>query len=123
MAVEKGIVATSLVFVGVLLVISTIVLGIIALINNIKNNSLTGQIEGLKNATAEAGEAAAAARQNYEDLKSTINDYEDAKDSINELTKGTREFEDAVDKANEKARALISDYGITDWTIDANGVI
>lgn len=123
LAVEKGIVATSLVFVGVLLVISTIVLGIIALINNIKNNSLAGQVKGLKDATAEASEAAAAARQNYEDLKSTINDYKDAKNSINELTKGTREFEDAVDKANEKARALISDYGITDWTIDANGVI
>lgn len=122
-AVEKGILATSLVFVGVLLVISTIVLGIVALINNINNNSLASQVEGLKDATAEAGEAADAARQNYEDLKSTINDYEDAKDSINELTKGTREFEDAVDKANEKARALISDYGITDWTIDANGVI
>ena len=123
LAVEKGILATSLVFVGVLLVISTIVLGIVALINNINNNSLASQVEGLKDATAEASEAAAAARQNYEDLKSTINDYEDAKDSINELTKGTREFEDAVDKANEKARALISDYGITDWTIDANGVI
>ena len=122
-AVEKGILATSLVFVGVLLVISTIVLGIAALINNINNNSLSSQIEGLKDATAEASEAADAARQNYEDLKSTINDYEDAKDSINELTKGTREFEDAVDKANEKARALISDYGVTDWTIDANGVI
>ena len=122
-AVEKGILATSLVFVGVLLVISTIVMGIAALINNINNNSLESQIEGLKDATAEASEAADAARQSYEDLKSTINDYEDAKDSINELTKGTREFEDAVDKANEKARALISDYGITDWTIDANGVI
>ena len=122
-AVDKGILATSLIFVGVLLVISAIILGITALINNANNNSLAGQVEGLKDATAEASEAAAAARQNYEDLKNTINDYEDAKDSINELTKGTREFEDAVDKANEKARALISDYGITDWTIDANGVI
>ena len=43
----------------------------------------------------------------YQDLKSTIEDYTNASNAIADLTKGTEEWKDAIQNANEEAKKLI----------------
>lgn len=62
-------------------------------------------------AAAEESEKLTEAHENlknsYEELTSTIADYQEAVDGLSELTKGTQEYEDALNSANEAAEELV----------------
>lgn len=86
------------------------------------------------NADAEAARVAAdaanEAAENYEkvaqkaeELKQTISDYSDGIDQLKELTIGTKEYEEALNSANEKAKELIETYGLYDDYHMEDGVI
>lgn len=65
------------------------------------------------------------AKEEYQALKDTITQYQDAKSALEGLTEGTVEFAEAVLNANEKALDLIDSLGLMagDYSIDTNGLI
>ena len=79
----------------------------------------------LKRALEESEKAAQKAKEAYEELSSTIEDYQNAKDSIKDLTVGTIEFYEAVVAANEKAMELIETLNLlpSQYTIGEGGLI
>ena len=57
-------------------------------------------------------------------FKDAVSNYEDAVDQLKNLEKGTDEYREALEKANEQARQLIETYGLWGQThYDENGVI
>lgn len=57
-------------------------------------------------------------------FKEAVSSYEDAVASLKNLEKGTDEYREALEKANEQARQLIETYGLWGQThYDENGVI
>lgn len=68
----------------------------------------------LKEAYKEAAEAA-------EELKSAISDWDSGVKALEDLTKGTYEYEEALDAANKKAKELIETYGLySNYTYDTS---
>lgn len=112
-----GVVGAIMVVVGAIAILTGAVMGIIALVNNIKNNSLSGQLKGLTEESKNAAQAADDATNKYKELKDAVSDYESGVKSLADLTKGTQEFEDATEKANEAAKKLIKTYNIKNWSI------
>lgn len=112
-----GAVEAIMVVVGAIAILTGAVMGIIALVNNIKNNSLSGQLKGLTEESKNAAQAADDATNKYKELKDAVSDYENGVKSLADLTKGTQEFEDATEKANEAAKKLIKTYNIKNWSI------
>ena len=47
----------------------------------------------------------------YENMISAMEEYQGARDALSELTKGTEEYEEALQKANRQALELIENYG------------
>ena len=69
------------------------------------------------NAMKEANETARELKENYEELKTTyeelenaISNYQDARTALDELTKGTEEWDAAVQSLNEQVLDLIGKY-------------
>ena len=89
----------------------------ITIASNIYNKDVKAAKKATEDALA-ATEAYNSAKQAYESLKSTVSDYNESVDSISKMTKGTLEFKEAVQQANEKALELIDTYGILDYTIN-----
>lgn len=59
-----------------------------------------------------------------EDLKSAISDWDDSVDALDNLIKGTDEYKEALEKANEQAKELIETYGLySKFHYDENGLI
>lgn len=89
------------------------------------------------NADADAAKEAAAgvevlskayddAKNAATELKNTINDWDSAVQSIDDLTEGTKEYADAIETANDKAKELIESQGLFDrskWYYDDKGII
>lgn len=113
-----GVVGAIMAVVGAVAILTGAVMGIIALVNNIKNNSISGRLEGLTEESKNAAEAADEATSKFKELKDAISDYQNGVKSLADLTKGTQEFEDATEKANEAAKKLIKTYNIKNWSID-----
>lgn len=116
--IALGTVGAIMAVVGAVAILTGAVMGIIALVNNIKNNSLSGQLKGLTEENKNAAQAADDATNKYKELKDAVSDYESGVKSLADLTKGTQEFEDAIEKANEAAKKLIKTYNIKNWSID-----
>lgn len=84
-------------------------------------------------AAEEASKSAEILSSSYEDaknsateLKNTISNWNEAINNIGSLTKGTQEYADAVENANEKAKELIETYNLfnsENWYKDSNGLI
>lgn len=89
------------------------------------------------NADADAAKEAAAgvevlskayddAKNAATELKNTINDWDSAVQSIDDLTEGTKEYADAIETANDKAKELIESQGLFDrskWYYDDKSII
>ena len=76
---------------------------------------------------AKSAESAATAYQNvaaaYDTFKTNLSNFKDAKEGMKGLVKGTIEYQEAVNKANEAALALIDSNEDLQYTIDSNGMI
>ena len=63
-------------------------------------------------------------KNEYNELKSAIEDYNSAYNAFKELESGAEGYAEALENANDKARALIETYGLEGkWSYDANGAI
>ena len=63
-------------------------------------------------------------KNEYNELKSAIEDYNSAYNAFKELESGAEGYAEALENANDKARALIETYGLEGkWSYDTNGAI
>lgn len=58
-------------------------------------------------ATSDLGKAYDECREKYQQMINEFNEYKDAIDALDNLTKGTQEYRDALNEANQKALELI----------------
>ena len=58
-------------------------------------------------AASDLGKAYDECREKYQQMINEFNEYKDAIDALDNLTKGTQEYRDALDEANQKALELI----------------
>lgn len=109
---------------GKFLLIITAIVAVISVITwaikRIEANSLENRLKTAQENTEKLSEAANQAKQSYEELLATIENYDTAVKSLNKLTVGTEEFNKALKTANDEARKLIKNYKFnsTDFTID-----
>lgn len=97
---------------AILLIVAAIGILVAAFVA-VQQNTPEKKLEKLSKEAEESKKAADEAKQSYEELKTTIENYDSAIESLEGLTKGTKEFEDAVKSANEQAKKLIETYGIS----------
>lgn len=63
-------------------------------------------------------------KNEYNSLKTAIEDYNNAYNAFKELESGAEGYAEALENANDKARALIETYGLEGkWSYDTNGAI
>lgn len=63
-------------------------------------------------------------KNEYNELKTAIEDYNSAYNAFKELESGAEGYAEALENANDKARALIETYGLEGkWSYDTNGAI
>lgn len=116
----------ALVVAGLTLVITALAVGIKYLSDEYNKDAIAA------NKAAEAAnnlkEAYEETKKSYEDMISAMENYQSARDSLDNLTKGTEEYRDALNEANEAALSLIKsgnlirgkDYDITNGEIIIN---
>ena len=112
--------------------IMPIILAVVAIIGTITTvaivatNAYNEQAEAAKNAAKEAQDL----QENYDNLKqsvenlhSEISDYTESLNALKELTKGTEEYSDALENANQKAKDLIETYDLYNEATVENGIL
>ena len=120
--------AITLVFIAALAALVAIALIVVSVVNAITkaNNADAEAAKNAEEAAENLAEAYNQCKEEYEKLKESISDHQSALEAIESLTKGTREWKDAIREANEKARELIESYHLIkdkDYTIDSDGII
>lgn len=88
-----------------------------------KNEIAAQQAEAAAKSLADTYSEAKGA---YEELKNTISSYSSAKDGLSELTRGTAEFSEQIQSANDEALKLLDTYGDLiggRYTVDSDGLI
>ena len=71
----------------------------------------------------DAAEAYSEATSAFNELKSSIESYENALTGLQKLTAGTNEYKQALFDANEQALALVQSHAGLKYYIDSNGLI
>ena len=112
---NKTLSETSKVQMKAAIVIALIIAAIALLVAAVKGlinwwNKDAIALKEAKQATEDAKASFEEARNAYDDLKSSIEDYESSLDAINKLTKGTTEWKEAIQKANEQVLELLDKY-------------
>lgn len=96
--------------------ISLIITGIIALgvklYNFIQDNTPEAKLEKLQEGADAAATAAENAANEYTNLKNTLDGLGDKYDALEKLTKGTLEWQDAVNDINDSLREVITTYNL-----------
>ena len=110
--VEKGIEAAGAWWWITLIVVAVTatLVGVIAIFKAINNNSIEGRMKKAEEATASAKSAAEEAKQAYEQLLSDHSEYDELQNKLEDLTKGTKEWKDALIETNDQVLELISKY-------------
>lgn len=91
-------------------------------------DAITADARALKEAKEAASEASdefERVKSAYDDLKSSIENYNSQKEAIAELTKGTTEWYEAIQKANESVLSLLDTYPelASMMSTDENGML
>lgn len=93
---------------GITLAITAVIILITVLIK--KWNEDANALKKAQEAAKQAKEQFDSAKSAYDSLKSSIEDYNDALDAIKKLTKGTTEWKEAIQEANQKVIELLESY-------------
>lgn len=108
-----------------LMAAAAVIIGTIALVNQ-QLNEAENRAKAAEKIAGEAKSAFEDTKRAYEELKSTSENYDKQKEGLETMVKGTLEWRDAIQSANEEARKLIEAgqlaYG-TDYSIGADGLI
>ena len=75
-----------------------------------QENSLEGRMEAAAEATENAKAAAEEAKKAYEDLLNAKEGYDELQTSLNDLTKGTKEWKEALMESNQQVLELLTTY-------------
>lgn len=102
--------ATLATYAALIAIIGVVVVITAALVKEYNKDAIaakkaTAAVENLTEAYADAKETAT-------ELRNAITGWDDAVDNLDTLTKGTEEYAEALEKANEKAKDLIKTYGL-----------
>jgi septal ring factor EnvC (AmiA/AmiB activator) len=97
----------TLVIVAALITLVAIVLLVVAAFTAWKNSLPTEQLKKANEELKRTTEEMERAKEASESLKESIKGYEEAVDVLHGLTKGTAEYKEALQKANDAARELI----------------
>ena len=99
--------------------------GLIAAVNAISDayNADAIAAENAKKAADNLAEAYGNVKSEYEDMISTMENYQSARNALDDLTEGTQEYEAALKEANRAALELINKYNLIegqdyDWQGD-----
>ena len=76
----------------------------------IRKASPAGQLKEAQAAAENAANAADAAAEKYNNLKTSLDEIGEKKSNLDELTKGTQEWKDAVFELNQQILQLMKDY-------------
>ena len=108
---KKGVAAATIPLGPILIIVAAIaaVVAIIKIVNDLIETSAE-KTERLKNTYNEMTKAAEEAKQSYDNLKSSIEDYHSAKNGIDQLIEGTKEFNEALIEVNSQVIDLIEKY-------------
>ena len=124
-AASKGTLLKSAASWGILAgVILASVVAIQALDKAYNKNAIAAQKAA--KAAEELNKQYAEATDRYNELKSTISEYDSARKAIDDLTFGTTEYTDAVNEANDASLKLLDTYADVignNYTIGSNGLI
>jgi flagellar capping protein FliD len=94
----------------VIAALAIILAGVIAIVSTIQNNSPEAKLKKLEEASKAASSAADAAAESYNDLNNSLKNLGDKYDSLKDLTRGTKEWNDAVLGINDSVMDLIDKY-------------
>ncbi len=115
--------ATAMLYAKQIILIIAIQL-LIALFKYIKNNTPDAKLQQLAEATNAAKEAAENAMNAYKDLSDSLDSLGDKYNNLKNLTKGTKEWRDAVREINSEVLNLVSEYPeLSHLVTSNNGVL
>lgn len=123
-AAENAFVAEMMAL-GVIGLIIAAVVGLIALIvllvKTIKDSTPEAKLKALEEATEEASDAADKAAEAYDNLNDSIEKLKDGYARIEELTRGTKEWKEAVQEVNSEVIGLADTYSEFSSLIKSEG--
>jgi hypothetical protein len=104
------ILVVTLLIIAALAILVAIVVGIIALIKELNANSPEGKLKSAEEAAEAAGEAADRAAEAFKNLSDSLEQLDDKYDNLENLTRGTKEWRDAVKEVNDQVLSLVEEY-------------
>ena len=106
-----GSVYAALGIVGLILAaIAAAIVGLMAGLEWVKENTRSGQLEKAKKIANEAAEAADKAAEAYQDISNSISSLDDKYKALDDLRQGTEEWKEEVQKLNAEVLDLITKY-------------
>ena len=99
-----------LIILGSIIVLIGIIAAILAVVKSSKANSLAGRMEAAAKATEAAREQAEQAKQAYDDMVADRKGFDEMQDKLKNLTKGTKEWKEALRESNAQALDLVQTY-------------
>ena len=96
--------------IGIVVAVAALIVGIIAIVNIVKNASPEAKLERAQEAADKAAEAADQAAESYENLANSFDELEDKYKTLEELTQGTKEWNKAVQEINNSVLDLVQEY-------------
>lgn len=100
----------AVVIVGVIAVLSVLIGLVVKLTEAIKANSAEGKLEAAKARAEELNAALEDAKTSAENLKSAFDSYDSVVQQLEECTKGTKEWQAALQGVNNEVLGLMADY-------------
>ena len=94
-----------------LVAIGAVVVGIVKAISNAYNKDSIAA-KNAADAAQKLGEAYETAKQKYENMIKAMEEYKSARDGLDSLTKGTIEYTEQLNKANDIALELVNTLGL-----------
>ena len=101
--------ALALSLAGTILVVVAAAAALVLISKAVYNSTHKEEIaaKAVAQAASDLGKAYDECREKYQQMINEFNEYKDAIDALDNLTKGTQEYRDALDEANQKALELI----------------
>lgn len=102
--------ALTLLFVATLAGVALVIVGVVAAFKGLSDAYNADVIAAQKahETARELSEAYDDCKQHYQDMINTMSEYKEARESLEKLTEGTKEYDEALQKANRAAAELLS---------------
>ena len=102
--------AITLVIVAAFAALALIIWGVVAAVQAFQANSLEGKLAASEAVAKELAAGLEQARQAAEDLKSAFDNYDTVVENLEKCTKGTQEWNEALNAVNSSVLELLKEY-------------